>query len=1112
MKIIRWIGLGIVCILPWKPCMGQYPTYLTDRYSIEHGLSQSVVKTLFQDSKGFLWIGTQEGLNRFDGYQFIDYRYDPNDTNSISNNSINAIIEDPEGNLWIGTQHGLNLFENGKFRRIYNRSDPSALIYLNTITGLAADDSGQIWISTLGGGLQCYHPVSGVFRSYKKQENDPNSLWSNYLHSLYRDGQGVLWIGTSYGLCRYSKGRVERIMAPEKKYQGIFSDALLVIRNGSNRTLWVGGMQQGLMLYHPEDHQVLAHYTVQNGLKQNTIMSVYETPDQTLWIGTQTAGLHCLKDKQWSYFRSDPADPNKTISDEINTIIPDRSGHIWVGSDYGLYFLRKNRFIIYNRQAQPPYDLPGNDTWVIFEDSKKRLWIGVHPLGLVMKSGQQSTWFSDKANSPIRLPNPKVYCMTEDRYGRIWIGAQRGLTVLDGDQIYIFPPSRADSFGIPPFSLLSIVEDREGQIWLATYGEGLLRWQPESPRSMKGKFIRYKHNPDDPNSISNDDVFTLALDRDGFLWVGTFDGLNRFDGKQFIRYKHEPGNPNSLSHNTIFSICPIKDGSLWVGTDGGGLNHFTNNHWTIYTKKHGLANNVIYSIIEDADSNLWLSTNKGLTRFSLNPFHPHRIQNFDVHDGLPVNEFNQNSSFKNARGEIFFGSISGLVRFNPKDLDFSRYRAPVHITAFKIFDQETDRKLQHGSHIDLSYKDNFFSFEFVAIDFTTASKNQYAYQLVGFDKDWIYTGTRRYASYTNLDGGEYIFRVKATNSHGVWNDTPTEVYVRIHPPFWATWWFRVLFILTAVAGLYGIYRYRMLSIRRRNEELELKVLERTKTIEEKNRELEEKNRQIQKHQAQLIESEKLSSLGRLVSSMSHEINNPLNFTIGTISLLEQDLEEMKMVLRESPSASFSTADIDARIELLNAIKTGIQRISDIVVGMRNFSVMNESELVEVDINTTLNYLLSLIRSRDRQGVMIHADLSEVPVIRGLPGQLNHAILNVLKNAIEFTQKRVKRDETGNVWIRTYQEKDMIVISIRDDGIGIAEEHRGKIFEPFFTTKGVGEGTGLGLAISYSVIQHHQGRIECHSEPGKGSEFKLYLPVNSQEFPSVTQSESHDKSR
>ncbi len=1101
--LLTGFGICLFCLGSFRSAQAQSQEYTIERIGIEHGLSQSVVKVIFQDNRGFIWTGTQDGLNRFDGYQFTAYKYDANDTSSLSHNTITAIIEDRKGRLWIGTQNGVNLFEKGIFRRIRYRSNESHSVSNDDVVSLCEGDSGLIWIGTLGGGLHKYDPDNQSFISFRYEKNNSGSIPANTVRALCLTADKTLWVGTSKGLCRIRNGRIERILPDDERLSGFFRDNIGTLSEGSGKRIFIGSLSNGLIECSAEPFSVLNDYTRISGLAQNHVLSVFESDEKELWVGTEYGGLYQLRKGQWFHFRHDPLNQKSLNSDEINSIMQDRSGNIWAGTSFGMCKFKKNYFTVYNRTAPEPYRLPGNETWSVVEDSKGRLITAIHPLGLFIRDRNTTQLITAQPGKLFTIAHANVYCMTEDREGRLWIGTERGVSRMDRQTLISFTHSPNDTFSIPDNSILAVEEDQKGHIWIGTYGDGLRKWEPDSLSSGKGRFIPFRHDPGNPNSLSNDDVFAVRTDKDGALWIGTFNGLNRFDGKQFTRYFHNPEDPSSLTHSTVLCIHLMSDGSVWCGTDGGGLNYLKDGKWSSYTKKDGLPNNVIYGILQDNDSNLWLSTNNGLSRFSLAHEGRNKIQNFDTYDGLPSNEFNQNSYFKNRAGEMFFGGIDGLIRFRPEDFISSRFSAPVYITAFKIFDRDAiaETEISDRKQIDISYSDNFFSFEFVALDYTTISKNQYAYQLAGFDKDWIYSGTRRYASYTNLDGGEYVFRVKATNSHGVWNETPAEIRIFIHPPFWETPWFRILAAALLAGGMYALYRLRVRSIHLRNEELERKVHERTKTIEDKNRELELKNEQIRHHQEQLIQSEKLSSLGRLVSSMSHEINNPLNFTCGSISILEQDLNDLRDQVAFLQTDRIPASEIDAKIELVKTIKLGIERIKDIVVGMRNFSVMDESELIEIDINTTINYLLSLIRSRDRQGVMIHTDLNELPVIRGLPGQLNHAMLNILKNAIEFTQKKVKRDLTGNVWIKTWKEKDTIVISVRDDGVGIPEEHRRKIFEPFFTTKGVGEGTGLGLAISYGIIQHHHGWIDYRSEPGQGSEFLLYLPVIS-EPPSV----------
>ncbi len=1094
------------CGLPAR-VFPQFPDYMISHVSLEQGLSQSGIEFIMQDRRGFLWIGTQDGLNRYDGYSFTVYKHEPSDPFSISHNTITTIYEDREGRLWLGTQKGLNCFYNGQFIRYpYGAADSMSLssgeIY--TITG---DDSGYIWIGTYGGGLNRLDPVTGKITVFKNHPDDPNSLPSNSVRELCYTRNGELWAGTSRGLCLYSQGSFKIFQNHPDDPSSISGNSIYRLSESPSGDLWVSTHDHGLNRFNRRTGKAIRYLSQDRDLTLPDVTSVLELEDSTVWIGTAGGGLHVLYKNRIIYFRNDPSDPKSLSNNDITRIFADRSGNIWVGTmGGGLNKFRRNPFAIYSARSREPYRIPGNEVWSIMEDRSDNFWLSIRHMGLFKYEKQKTLTFSSRAPEPYRLTHSNVLTLHQDRSGAIWIGTYQGLNRYDGMKMIRFNYNPADSNGIPAPTIMASLEDSAGQLWFASFGGGFFRWIPDPKSARQGRFITFQHNPKNPNSLSNNDVFALMEDRQGHLWIGTFDGLNEFDGKNFTIFRRDTADRTSISHNTILCMHQSRDGTIWVGTDGGGVNAYRDGRFRAYTKKDGLPNNVIYGILEDASGHLWMSTNGGLCRLTPGKNGDADIRSFDVHDGLPSNEFNQSSYYRNKKGEMFFGGISGMIRFRPDELVASTYRPPVYITAFKIYDKPVSfgRDISEVGAIDIAYYDNFFSFEFVALDYTIPEKNQYAYQLVGFDRNWIYSGTRRYVSYTNLDGGNYIFKVKATNSHGVWNENSLEIKITIHPPFWKTAWFRVLLTLIIMSSGYFLYRTRVRAIQHRNVILEQRVHERTRMIEAKNAELEMKNEQIRRHQEQLIQAEKLSSLGRLVSSMSHEINNPLNFTCGSLNLLEQEIADAEALLKEKYDANEPvtedirklTVHITAMKELAQTLQIGVGRIKDIAVGMRNFSVMHESEPVEVELHITVSYLLSLIRSQDRQNVEIHTELNAVPTIMGLPGQFNHAILNIIKNAIEFTQKKYPPDQNGHVWIKTYVKDGYIEISVRDDGPGIPEQHRHKIFEPFFTTKGVGEGTGLGLAISYGIIQNHHGDILCHSTPGEGSEFIIRIPLPS----------------
>ncbi|KAB2880762.1 GHKL domain-containing protein [bacterium] len=1105
----------------------QKKDYLIERISIEQGLSQSVVNTIYQDKKGFLWFGTQDGLNRFDGYSFVVFKNEPGNVNSISNNTVQALYEDVAGNLWIGTLGGLNKLSNRKITTYLNRaSDPNSLSN-DIITSICGDSAGNIWIGTQDDGLNMFDPKTEKFKSYKYDITKSTGLPNNSVRSVLVDRYQTLWVGTGDGLSKMdlAGGPKEEFVTYKNKpgdagtlsYNGILS--LFEDREGQ---IWIGTVRGGLNKLDREKNTFKSYKNDPKdpySLSQNNVISITQDKNGDVWAGTFGGGVNVLREGKFTRYKHNPKLPSSLSNDEILFVYCDRAGTCWIGtSGGGLNKFKENKFTVYRSIPESANSLTGNDVWAMFEDSHENLWIGLYGGGLnVYRKDFLSSYRHDPNNSG-SLSSNTVYALLEDHAGNIWIGTETGLSKYEkrisgrrNTGFLNFKNDPNNKTSLSNDQLTCLYQDRTGDLWVGTFGGGINRISSKEIDKPRPVFERLT-NDSTHSSISDDYVNVVVEDKKGLIWVGTQNGLNEYNGKDFTVYRHVADNPNSLSHNTILSMYVDSANTLWIGTHGGGLNKFKDGIFTAYTQKDGLANNVVYGILEDAEGNLWLSTNRGLSRFNPKKTGHDAFRNYDTQDGLPSNEFNQGSYFGNKKGRVFFGGINGMVSFDPGELIESDYTPPVYLTAFRKFDKEIDFGTDISSlkNIEISYKDNFFGFEFVALDHRTPGKIHYAYKLVGFDEDWIYSNERRYATYTNLDGGHYVFKVKATSSDGIWNEKPAEITLIITPPFWKTLWFQFSSGFLLLIAAYSFYQSRLRSIKTQNIVLENKVAQRTREIDEKNKildqqnkELEHKNDQIEKQQAQMVQAEKLSSLGRLVSGVAHEMNNPLNFTYGNAANLDIDFKEVRAIMQAGvdehkmdPGVAHQINEhMDEMQDMIRAIKIGTERIKDIVVGLRDFSTSDGSAATEVDIALNLEYMLSLLRSRDRRNITILKNFTYVPKIKGFPSHLNQALLQIMINAIEAIERRNYDGSEGCVKISCYAEKPNVVISVQDNGVGIPNEIKNKIFDPFFTTKEVGKGTGLGLSICYGIIQSHKGKITFDTEVGRGTEFKIYLPIS-----------------
>ena len=827
--------------------------YEFDRISIEDGLSQSSVLTIIQDQKGFLWFGTQDGLNKYDGYKFTVFKNNPADSLSITDNWITSLCEDHLGNIWVGTAGGgLNKFDpvTEKFQYYGHHINDSMSPEYKRVQVVLEDSDHFIWVGTDGGGLSKLDPVTREYTDFLSSDDKRTSLSDNHIKTLLEDQNGNLWIGTS-------EGGLSVLMKNEKE-KGIFknfshvpddgtslsSNQILSMLEDSSGKLWVG-TDAGLNLYDPVNNQF---YRFKNNpqtdysLSNDVIYTIFEDMNHTLWIGTDF-GLNFYdpsNDRFW-HINNDPSNQNSLSNDLIRSIYKDASGTIWIGTYGGglnHYDWRKKKFSHFKKVASDPNSINDNNIWSILYARSGHLWIGTNKgLNRINRNKHKIQVFRHDPLDPYSLSDDIVRVIYEDSRGDLWFGTNNGglnkyNPLQKKFQHFISDPENAKS--ISNNTIRAIIEDKQGFLWVGTWG-GLNLFDPQ-----KKIFKHFIHNPEDTTSISDNRVRCLLIDRDGTLWVGTYKGLNKFDRikEEFKSYVYDPEDSTSLSHDRVLTLHQDQSGFIWIATYGGGINKFDpkDESFVKYTEKDGLSNNAVYGILEDDMGNLWMSTNKGISKF--NPL-TESFRNFDVKDGLQSNEFNGGAYAKSNQGELFFGGINGYNAFFPEKITENKYTPPVVLTSFKLFDKTAvlDSSISYMKHISLSYNDNFFALEFAALDYSNTKRNQYAYKLEGFDRDWINSGNRRYANYTNLDGGEYVLKVKGSNSDGIWNNAETSILISINPPIWSEWWFRIGSVLFILSIIYQAYSYRMRKVSKQQKYLEDQIAERTWEINERNKQL-----------------------------------------------------------------------------------------------------------------------------------------------------------------------------------------------------------------------------------------------------------------------------------
>jgi signal transduction histidine kinase/ligand-binding sensor domain-containing protein len=1092
------------------------------RTATEQGGVASAVACILQDRRGFMWFGTEDGLYRYDGYDFVFYLQDMEDPTSISADGISCLLEDSSGVLWIGTRNGgLNSFNPETLiytHYRHNRDNLSSLSH-NAVSSICQDNEGHLWVGTQGGGLNKLDRKTARFIRYSTVNGN---LSHNDVNYIYTDSAGALWVGTGGGgLNRFipeDNGFIAYRHEPGNP-NSLNGDHVNCIYEDKQKTLWIG-TNRGLNKF-DRDTRSFTHYTMADSrFGNNEITCILEDPEDVLWVGVRGGGLNRLnpEDGRFSTHLHDPANPHSLSDNDVLSLYKDRSGILWIGTASGgiqRYSRNWNSFIRYGHNPADANSLSHSNVTSIYEDDSGSLWLGTAGGGLNRfdrQTGQFSA-YNHVPGNPRSLRNNYIYALCEVPAGVLWLGTGGGgLNRFDQTTgqftAYVHAPADADSLSHNDVRCI-FYEERSGGLWVGTAGGGLNRFDQTT-----GRFTAYRHDPQNSHTLSHNDVRCIYGDSPGFLWVGTYGGgLNKFD-KNTLRVKHYSTANSGLSSNYINCFYVDKYGVLWIGTKGGGLDKFSpaNENFQIYRERDGLPDDSIYGILEDEAENLWISTGKGLCRF-----HTRRetFKNFSIDEGLGNDTFNAGAYYKNRSGEMFFGGKKGLDSFSPVQIRDDMNKPEIVITGFFLANKPVSiYRFAPGSPLQkpvyatgtltLTHRQNMFAFEFAALHYAEPRRNHYKYKLEDYNREWIETGWKnRRAVFTNIPAGEYTFRVIGSNKDGVWNNEGASLKIKILPPPWKTWWAYILYSLVIAGVLYLLWsawnkRYLKRLVVEQEKELALK------------RELEQKHEQLKKAQGQLVQSEKMASLGTLVANVAHEINNPAFFTQTSAFNLNEDLEEFKKFLVNLAGDDASKKLLEAFEKKINvlfgyidSIKEGTLRISKIVKDLRTFYRQDKDVIQDFIPVPGLRSTLNLVKAKYKENVNFVTDFRADSQIAGYPAELNQAFMNIIINACQAIlekKEKEKRDKNwqGKLTIQVQEEDDYVVIRFRDEGIGMPKEVREKIFDPFFTTKVEGQGMGIGLFITYNIVEKHKGRMEVESEAGKGTTITLYLPLKKEE--------------
>jgi signal transduction histidine kinase/ligand-binding sensor domain-containing protein len=1089
-----------------------------EHLTVNDGLSSNRVRCIYRDSKDYIWIGTEEGLDKYNSFEIKKYHFNENQPGSISSNNILCLYEDREKNIWVGTVNGLNLFDPVKdnFKVFKNNPADNKSLGNNYVSGITQDKNGNLWIVT---GENCLNKWVSKTQNFIRYQFENEKPYINPRPSkmISIDSKGYLWIvSLTSGIRRFDSesGIFTKFEDPSVDFG---NDCFKSLYIDNQDKIWISTDGNGFFSYDPSANKFEQFGSNGDGKGTNkkVILDIIPEDEQHLLLAVDQGGINRFDkiSKTFEYFNYDNTNDEGLNNDGIWCFHRDREGILWIGTSGGgiNYFNpKKYKFKIFKYNGSNPNSLSYNNVTCFCEDHQGLIWIGTDGGGANVYDPETGSFkiFKNEPGNPYSISGNAIRGIAEDKDHDMWIGTwDAGLDRYDRKtgRFNHYMPDKNNSSSISGRSIWNLAIDKNDTIWLGTFNVGTDLFDKN-----KGVIRRFRTNPDDPKAIVGKKDWIFYEDSEKNIWISTTTGLNFYDSKtnSFKKY--------IFRDNVIAAFCKDKDGNLWVGTSTNGI-FFCKPDGTIictYDISSGLPSNIIQSIIEDNSGNIWISSNGGISRFDSKT---RKFRNYSKEDGLQGDQFKQQSSLITRKGEIFFGGYSGFNSFNPDSLKDNDFIPPVYITDFQIFNKEVpvgvdgsqfQTHISEAKEIKLNWRQSVFSFTFSAINYTYPEKNQYAYIMEGFEKEWNYTTvSRRYVTYTNLNPGEYTFRVKASNNDGVWNGKGISLRIIILPPWWKTLWFRLIMISTIILIIVFIFLSRIRHLKSQKTVLERLVALKTTELQEKNDTLikqaeelnksntllEERQKQIENQSEELMsQKEELlemnnklyeinASKDKFFSIIAHDLKNPFNTILGLSELLKDEIKSGNLETIDDYSGKIYSSTIQTLRLLENLLEwANSQRgkISFNPVPIKLRDIFDEEFMVLNEMAIRKNIEL---KSLFADNLTIIADKDMIKTI----------LRNLISNAIKFSYRN------GKVEVKAFIDNNKVEIAVSDNGIGISKETMAKLFRIDSNLSTIGteneKGTGLGLFLCKEFVEKHNGEIWAESESGKGSVFKLILP-------------------